>query len=58
MTLHDRIERAKAVTVLGAKTGALVLGVAATLGVLAVLWRVLHEAEDEALLALLGDGEA
>ena len=58
MSLHERLERAKRLTVLGAKTGALVVGVAATVGVLGLMWTLLHEAEDEALLALLGEDGA
>lgn len=52
MALRQRIERAKQLTVFGAKTGALVVGVAVTVGVLGLLWRMLHDAEDEALLAM------
>lgn len=48
MSLHERIERAKALAVLGAKT----LGVAGTVAALGILWVLLHEAESEWLEAV------
>lgn len=52
--MGPRIERARQLAILGGKT----IGVAATIGVLAVLWVALHAAEREWLDALLGDDEA
>ena len=51
MTWDERVEQAKRAARLGGAT----LGVAATLAVLAFLWRALHSAEESALLALLAD---
>lgn len=53
MTWPERVQRAKDT----ARLGGMLLGVAATVGVLGVLWVALHRAEDETLLALFGDAE-
>lgn len=57
MTVRDRVQRAKQTAVFGAKFGALAVGVAVTVAGLGLLWRLLHEAEDDALLALLAESE-
>lgn len=54
MTWHDRVERAKDT----ARLAGYLLGAAATVAALGFLWAALHDAEDEALLALFADLEA